>query len=227
VSCHGHNEIVRLLVEEYDVFRHQINRYGKTAYEEAATDEIRQLFDHPSNNNRFCNDDTEEFFIISTSNRQQDEDNNEALNDWLYMYNNEAEVRNNKDLMLIVASMTCFRCIFRPVIRFMEFMNYDEYRKMDILRFDAVESEIKKAIHKCIPLNNSQYNEAQKLFSTFQKTKQIEALLRLYTLETPFYKNMDAKKAIIVPILLKIHCLETRAYQGRSFRGLYMMKEDF
>lgn len=226
-SFYGHTEIVRLLIEEYDVFRHQVNRYGKTAYEEAATDEIRQLFYRPSNNNRYCNDDTEDFFITSTNDRQQDEDNSEASNDWLYMYNNETEVRNNEDLMLIVASQTCFRRILKPFSRFMEFMNHDEYKKMDILPFDEAEREIEKAIDKYIPSNNLNYNKARKCFSTFKKTKQVEELIRLYTLETPFYKNMDAKEAIIVPILLKIYCLETRAYQGLSFRGLYMTKEDF
>jgi ankyrin repeat protein len=47
-ACYyGHKEIVQLLLE-HECDRSQINCYGLTAYEEAANDEIRQLFKRPT-----------------------------------------------------------------------------------------------------------------------------------------------------------------------------------
>ncbi|CAF1662721.1 unnamed protein product, partial [Adineta ricciae] len=46
-SFYGHAEIVKLLLQ-YGCDRSQTNSYGLTAYEEAANDEIRQLFNRPS-----------------------------------------------------------------------------------------------------------------------------------------------------------------------------------
>lgn len=50
-SYYGHTEIVELLIE-YGCDRSQTNSYGLTAFEEAANDEIRQLFERP---NDICN----------------------------------------------------------------------------------------------------------------------------------------------------------------------------
>jgi hypothetical protein len=46
-AFYGHKEIVQLLLE-YGCDRSQTNNYGLTAYEEAANDEIRQLFKRPT-----------------------------------------------------------------------------------------------------------------------------------------------------------------------------------
>ncbi|CAF4844179.1 unnamed protein product [Rotaria sp. Silwood1] len=52
----GHLEIVRLLLHEYGCPRHRQNLHGLTAYEEAQTDEMRQLYHRPSNKNRFLDE---------------------------------------------------------------------------------------------------------------------------------------------------------------------------
>ncbi|CAF1624610.1 unnamed protein product, partial [Didymodactylos carnosus] len=65
----GHKEIVWLLLHERGCQRHQRNHHGRTAYEEAKTDEIRQSFHRLSNMNRFCDNSDQEiqltFEIIS------------------------------------------------------------------------------------------------------------------------------------------------------------------
>jgi ankyrin repeat protein len=65
-SHHGHKEIVQLLIE-YGCDRSQINGRGLTAYEEAANDEIRQLFKRPTSDytiTRFQDENTEDCFDI-------------------------------------------------------------------------------------------------------------------------------------------------------------------
>ena len=63
-SYYGHTEIVKLLIE-YGCDRSQTNSYGLTACEEAANDEIRQLFERPSDTRtgyRFHDETTEDCF---------------------------------------------------------------------------------------------------------------------------------------------------------------------
>ncbi len=63
---YGHKEIVQLLLE-HGCDRSQLNSHGLTAYEEAANDEIRQLFKRPtagSRGHRFRDETTHDCFDI-------------------------------------------------------------------------------------------------------------------------------------------------------------------
>ena len=67
------------------------------------------------------------------------------------------------------------------------------------------------------------------LVSKYAKTKNVEHLLRLYSLDTPFYKNLGTKReaeCLLLPLLFKLDRLQKRAYQGRSFRGVVMTSKD-
>ncbi|CAF1129410.1 unnamed protein product [Rotaria sordida] len=96
----GHAEIVRLLLHKYGVMRHRRNRHGLTAYEEAATEEIRQLFHRSSNSRRFCSDttaDAEHLFASTVGEQAEDEDDNDEVpNDWVIGANNEKAIRVNQ-----------------------------------------------------------------------------------------------------------------------------------
>lgn len=64
-SYYGHKEIIQLLIE-YGCDRSQTNAHGLTAYEEAANEEIRQLFKRPSDDgstiNRFHDENIDDCF---------------------------------------------------------------------------------------------------------------------------------------------------------------------
>lgn len=65
-SYYGHKEIVQLLLQ-YGCDRAQINGYGLTAYEEAADEEIRQLFKRPPDEfgcNRFQDGKIDDCFVF-------------------------------------------------------------------------------------------------------------------------------------------------------------------
>ena len=88
----GHVEVVRLLLQKRGVMRHRKNHHGLTAYEEAANDEIRQLFHRP-NTNRFSSDSTdnnENIFDFQTD--QLFEDDNRAPDDWVDGVDDELDV---------------------------------------------------------------------------------------------------------------------------------------
>ena len=94
---------VRLLRQKRGVIRHRKNRHGLTAYDEAASDEIRQLFHRP-NIDRFSShssDNNENIFNFY--NDQLPEDDDKAPKDWVEGIDNEANVRLPKSGMLVVA----------------------------------------------------------------------------------------------------------------------------
>lgn len=65
-SYYGHKEIVQLLLQ-YGCDRSQTNAYGLTAYEEAADEEIRQLFKRPPDEfgfNRFQDGAIDDCFVF-------------------------------------------------------------------------------------------------------------------------------------------------------------------
>ncbi len=98
----GHLDIVRLLLHEYSCQRHLRNYRGFTAYEEAQTDEMRQLYHRPSNENRFnddLNDTKQTFEIVSSSINENDNDDNIAEPDHRYLigYETNEEIQRQLD----------------------------------------------------------------------------------------------------------------------------------
>ncbi|CAF1263214.1 unnamed protein product [Rotaria sordida] len=103
----GHVDIVRLLLHEYGCQRNLQDRHGFTAYEKVQTDEMRQLYDRPSNENRF-NDDSMDikqiFEILSSSinkiiigDRDDDDDVAKPNKRYLIDYETNEEVKNQLD----------------------------------------------------------------------------------------------------------------------------------
>jgi ankyrin repeat protein len=71
-SYHGHGEIVKLLIE-HGCDRSQTNCHGLTAYEEAANEEIRQLFKRPSGSGksrRFHDGTVDDFDFVKRPQKQ-------------------------------------------------------------------------------------------------------------------------------------------------------------
>lgn len=78
--------------------------------------------------------------------------------------------------------------------------------------------------------NDPHYNEASLLVQKYRTTKNVEHLLRLYTIECPFYKSLgcgEETTILYMPIIWKLHTLQHRAFKGRSYRGLKMTQNDF
>jgi hypothetical protein len=85
-------------------------------------------------------------------------------------------------------------------------------------------------IDEHIGLTNKQYQKAKLLVKEFYETGKVEPLIRLYTLETPFYSYINQEKQssdhLASPIYNALQFLHPRAFEGISYRGLSMTSED-
>ncbi|CAF1018046.1 unnamed protein product [Adineta ricciae] len=217
----GHSQIVHLLLNEYGVIRHRKNRYGLTAYQEASTNQIRQLFQRPGYN-RFCShDDVSSLFDTTAPTNSQDHvPETKPSSDWVDIH------RNMVDSYISYAN---FRRKFLtnpldqiPMKAACKLFFWQENTEKIMTR------QLQAAIHGSIPTTHLEYRKARKLFLQYAKKKKLEPLLRLYSLETPFYKSLNRNNSdvLFMPLLLRLQSLEDRTFQGQSFRGLTMTNED-
>ncbi|CAF1667248.1 unnamed protein product, partial [Didymodactylos carnosus] len=75
-SFFGHVDVVKYLLHERGIIRHRKNRHGLTAYQEASTQEIREVFHRPFTSNRFVdeNSDAPQPFTFADRNNQEEEE---------------------------------------------------------------------------------------------------------------------------------------------------------
>lgn len=226
-SFYGHADVVRLLLQERGVMRHRKNSHGHTAYEEAATDEIRQLFYRP-NNNRFCKDSTddkENIFDLDIGEQPEDDQYDyKAPDDWVAGYDNEHDIKLQGagiKFAKIVATSPILR-----TIGYCMFRNEEQSEGIDALDIKG----LKEFIDKHVNADHPEYDKACALLPKYSKTKRSEYLLRLYTLETPFCYQLGTNHEagqLWCLLLLRLESLKGRAFHGRSYRGLSMTKTDF
>ncbi|CAF2689945.1 unnamed protein product [Rotaria sp. Silwood2] len=228
-SFFGHANVVRLLLHQYGVMRHRRNRHGLTAYEEADTDEIHLLFHRSPNSRRFCGDvatDDRYLFTWSIDKQTEDkDDNDEAPSDWLQELNKETMTRYNQVAANIGKTMATSSIIRSLIPRIMHCMDqpglaYNESKAA---------TDVQRLINEHVTPANSEYQKACELVSKYVRTKKVEHLLRLHSLETPFYKvrgKDGVDHCFRLLLFYKLDTLYKRAYQGRSFRGLTMTHSD-
>lgn len=230
-SFFGHADIVRLLLQKRGVMRHRKNRHGSTAYEEAANDEIRQLF-HRLGSNRFCEDSTNEneriFRLNDVENNNEDDENdedNEAPDGWV------GGAHGDDDVIGTIWIMKVMKTMFpSPILRSIYFYleNRQKGDSENLISFATFADELQALIKSSIPSDHPEFEKAYDLFFKYSKTKKAEHLLRLYTLETPFYRSLtpDNSGWMLCLCLFDAGCLRNRAFSGRSYRGLSMTEAD-
>ena len=193
-SYFGHTEIVRLLLHQHGVMRHRRNRHGVTAYEEAANDEIRHFFHRPANSPRFCSDNTDDAHQLFTSNGDEEagddeDDNDQAPDDWVKGTFLEDDVCSNRvsfNRAKTLASSAILRLLLKASLR-------DKKVPDRVRNEDTAVKALQRFIDKHVTPSHSQYKKASELVSKYAKTKNVEHLLRLYSLDTPFYKNLGCE----------------------------------
>jgi hypothetical protein len=229
-SYFGHTEIVRLLLHQHGVMRHRRNRHGFTAYEEAASDEIRQLFHRPANSHRFCSDNTDEAQHLFTSTgdeeTEDDENDNDQLpNDWVQGICEVDDVRATQAYAYVSKKLSRSSILRKVFSELGSYVTGPDSERTE----SAVAKALQRLIDKHVTTSHSQYKKASELVSKYVTTKDVEYLLRLYSLNTPFYKNLgcdDKAECLLTPLYYKLDRLQKRAYQGHSFRGLTMTPKD-
>ncbi|CAF4152273.1 unnamed protein product, partial [Rotaria sordida] len=210
----GHLEIVRLLLHEYGCLRHQQNHSGLTAYEEAQTYEMRQLYHRPSNRNRFFDESNsmrQTFQIVSSfsdkieldnhdnddhSSNDDDDDNDVTKPNkrWLTGYQTNEEIKRQLDGLSGVEKMLQSRGFERHTL--------------------------KKLLDEHVTSDHPEYKHCCFLLNQYIQQNTIEFLLTLYSLETPFYQQFWTNtNPLGFPLFMRLSDLKLRRFQGNSYRA--------
>ncbi|CAF0786529.1 unnamed protein product [Adineta ricciae] len=225
VCSNGYTNIARLLLNDHRVDRHQTDRNGRTAYQVASTEDIRQFFSrHGQSDNPFCTDETAlnpmEIFI----------NENSSDSHYTTYYPSEAPI-NSECLHRVYTEdyNTITLPAFNALRRF--FGNDPEKKKVDKWVEDLQVHLTQCFTAEDCQLRSADHSSAYKCIEGYQKTRNVENLLRLYTLHTTIcaYFSQDSTKTndLCAPILFHLSSIGERAYEGLSFRGLTMKENEF
>ncbi|CAF4342657.1 unnamed protein product [Rotaria sp. Silwood2] len=231
-SIYGHTHIVHLLLHEYGCERHHLNSYGLTAYEEAKTPEIRQLFYRAAHINRFYDEhntfkNTFEIVSSTTKNLADNNENSEKINKYIQRFVTKEEI--DKEISVLSQSKKLLqtrrgRYIIRKVLKHQR-LDDDRFNKCMTDKAFRVET-IRKVIEGKVTPMHLEYKKCSRLLLNYAQHESINDLLKLYTLETPFYYQLrDDFSSLFWPLMLQ-NDLKYRRFQGISYRGVIMTNDD-
>ncbi|CAF0734708.1 unnamed protein product [Adineta steineri] len=210
-SFYGHKRIVQILLQN-GAKSWIINKYKMTPYDEAANDEIRSLFRRPlrTDSSRFADDDTNNGCLQFISEKKTSENStNNIPNGWISGYKNIGKYFQSKNIKLIVRAQII------------------KYYLASLQRSNDCARELRRILKHNVPSDHDDYKTACFLFDEYCSRNQIEYLIRLYTLETDFYRALHSNAEIFaVEIYSQLQNLKGRFFQGKSYRGLSMATED-
>ncbi|CAF3411741.1 unnamed protein product [Rotaria sp. Silwood2] len=199
-SYNGHVHVVQFLLQN-GIFRHQRNRYGLTAYEEAKNDEIRELFHRPTGSQRFATDTADDTRQLFDTHVEQSTDNNETPEDnWIGGASDETSIGGFQALCHVgkyMVTSSILRPLFMNILRLKDYPDFAYNEKL------AVEG-MQRLIDNHVTSSHPEYQKACDLLSKYDKSKQVKYLLRLYSLETPFYRHLGIDQqshCLVTPIL--------------------------
>ena len=229
-SYYGHKEIVRLLLE-HGCDRHQINRYGMTAYQEAANDEIRQLFKRPTtgdNTRRFLDDSVEDCFDFV---KRPDEDERGTVTPPQATKTKKPSVQTyktkvEKETEIGYATTSIAMCQSK-LGRFIT----DRFQRDAPMSWNSIGAKLQEIIdQEVIATKDPQSRRANELLNHFLSSasdERIDQLIRLYTLETRFYGALKQNPIpLALPLYMRLQTLKERYFEGQSYRGAKMTHDE-
>ncbi|CAF1355738.1 unnamed protein product [Didymodactylos carnosus] len=225
-SYAGQAEVVRLLSYERGCRRDRLNLHGLTAYEEAASEEIRQLFHRPNGKNRFCEDESDneplasQIFKVTTKEEAEgddDVDDDFVGDQWVADLRSKDQIEDAKQFDAAAKAISQSK-ITMAVAKMLDKEN-DLHTWMN---------DVRTLIHHEVTEAHPEFEKCISLLEKGLKEKRPEPLLRLYTLETPFYKALATYSSIplTLPLYGLLDKLKPRHFHGTSYRGLKMTSED-
>jgi hypothetical protein len=229
IACsEGYTDIVRLLLNDHRVDRHRLNKDGQTAFKVASTTEIRQLFHRPKHyNTPFCTDEntSSPLEVIVNENRSESQ--------WIHTYPTAAPILTECYHEVLDEISAPYHSIFDWC---KSLFGYDSHKEkinkwLKDLEFHIEQCLIHDYLKTHTNVNNTLYLNACKCIKKYEKTRNIEHLLRLYSLDTSicryFAQNSNRSNFLYAPIRFDLFNLSERAYQGICFRGLTMHENEF
>ncbi|CAF2093377.1 unnamed protein product [Rotaria magnacalcarata] len=231
----GHLDIVYLLLHDYSCQRHLRNRHGFTAYEEAETDEMKQLFHRPSDANRF-NDDSmsmDKTFQIVLVPRDTTETDGSDYGDhvekpdprYFLSYRTHEEVQRYLDGLSGVKAFSQSRVGWYIMKQGMKLKrgkdtDYNEEKYAFITNEKFRQGALENLLDEYVTPGHSSYRCCCELLQQYVEQGKIEYLLKLYTMETPFYHQLLISSSPMgFPFFMHLSELKQRFYEGYSYRG--------
>ncbi|CAF3680708.1 unnamed protein product [Rotaria socialis] len=217
VEC-GHTEIVRLLLHDYGVCRHLPDSQGCTAFELAKTDKMRQLFKRSTLiENRFY-DETNRSAVFTVT--ESDENQNIPFGR-VEGHQNYGSILDEHTHKIYQHPNGLLTRLSDKIISYKPGNNQFISKASDVLL---------NVIDQHIDLTNAQYRKAKVLVKQYYETGRVNSLIRLYTLETPFYtfinQNRETSEYLAIPIYYSLRFLYPRAFKGICYCGLSMTVEE-
>ncbi|CAF3541537.1 unnamed protein product [Rotaria sp. Silwood2] len=235
-TYNGHTDIVKLLLDR-DCCRTTLNRYGKTAYEEASTPEMQQLVARASQMNRFYETNTVHttaLYVIDES--KQMVNPNETL-DFVRIFQSQDEILdyalNQQTTALWIKFYNWFCHTFRLFIERDNFHidSFDLHKHPDFQHF----------LKRSLP-EPEKYRNMMKAINEAKRCNSIEPLITVYTSETAgFYGPLNRQLAdspddpqmsphlcdrFIIEFLIHRHELKQRTFTGMTYRGAKISKAE-
>ncbi|CAF3802936.1 unnamed protein product, partial [Rotaria sp. Silwood1] len=88
-------------------------------------------------------------------------------------------------------------------------------------------NKIRKILDNTVSKEHNQYDRCCDLLSKYSQDGNVESLLRLYSLETPFYQALRHDIGPLKwPLCLNLSNLKHRYFQGQCYRGVIMTRDD-
>lgn len=204
---HNQPQIVRLLLEN-GCSRTTVDSNGATAYQVAATDEIRALFQRPPSN-RFVDDCVTDSFKLVPSNGTDALDDDDFPDDLVKGYISAADAHEATFMISMATTSNPLQRIVRRRIQ-----------------AESIQS-VGELLSRSVPKTASDFGAMMTLFKDFKDKKDVSNLLTMYTHETDFFRNLrNEPDSFTVLLYFHLNELQSRAYQGESHRGALMTKND-
>ncbi|CAF3226614.1 unnamed protein product [Rotaria sp. Silwood2] len=228
-TYYGHKEMVKFLLDR-NCPRTALNRYGRTAYEEARDFEMKQLFDRPDSASRFHELNAAHTLSIYLPCENHGDTLASAPLNFVRVFKSESEILdysiNQQTTAMWLKFYNWFSHTFRTFIEREDFQidAFDLHKHADFQQF--------LKLHFSDPV---QYELTMKSIGDAQRSNSIEPLIHLYTSEQAgFYHPLNRQLAhsvgdaqmsphlcdrFVIEFHLRRHELKHRAFTGTVYRG--------
>jgi len=143
------------------------------------------------------------------SEKKIEEDINNVPNGWINGYKNIGKHFRSKNIKFIVHAQII------------------KYHLARLQRSNDYARELQSMLKHNVQSEHRDYKNALFLFDEYCSRNQTEYLIRLYTLETNFYRALHSNVQVFaVEIYSQLPTLKDRFFKGQSYRGLSMTNKD-
>ena len=234
-TYYNHLEIVKLLLEHHCP-RTTLNRFGKTAFEEAETNEMRQLFDRNETGNRFHETNTANTVSLYLPESNVDDMNVDRTIPYIHIFTSDSDILKYTINQQTTAMWVKFYDWF--------FHTFRSFIERDDLRVDAFDlhnhPDFKQFLSKSLSEDN--VRRTMESLLKVRRRNSIEPLINIYTdehvgLYNPLNTLLGQSSSntntsphlcdrFIIEFYIRRHELKHRRFIGTTYRGATVSAND-